>query len=141
MKNLMKNKISEWLMLAVSLAVIIASLLVSGNAAVTMIAVTLGALAAVTSVWALTARDASRDHWTLAVIGLMMVMVPLIAAPLIGAPIWSAVALVSWIGGAVLMLLGGAAYTRNDHAGEPAKEAARLQKIYEEEYREAVMSH
>jgi len=92
----------------------------------------LGALTAMYAVWSLLARDPTKDHWALSVVGLIMLM-----SPWIGMFAGSAAAWVGWIVGTVVMVLGGAAYVR-DETGNLAEEA-RVQQLatYQVQHRTA----
>ncbi|MFD0839732.1 SPW repeat protein [Williamsia serinedens] len=66
-------------------------------------------LITVFAVWALIARDPTRDHWAIAVTGLLMVMAPWLGGFAGDAASWAA-----WIGGAIAMLGAGSAYVADD---------------------------
>ena len=69
----------------------------------------LGAMTAMYAGWSLIARDPTRDHWAMSVVGLVLAI-----APWIGGYAGDAAAWVSWLGGAGLMLLAGAAYIADE---------------------------
>ena len=71
----------------------------------------LGATTVMYGGWSLIARDPTRDHWAMSVVGLVLAI-----APWIGGYAGDGAAWVSWIGGVALMLLAGAAYIA-DEAG------------------------
>jgi hypothetical protein len=86
----------------------------------------LGAMTLMYGGWSLIARDPTRDHWAMSVVGLVLAI-----APWIGGYAGDGAAWVSWIGGVALMLLAGAAYIA-DEAGavtetERIKELAKYQ--------------
>ena len=71
----------------------------------------LGAMTVMYGGWSLIARDPTRDHWAISVVGLVLAI-----APWIGGYAGDGAAWVSWIGGVALMVLAGAAYIA-DEAG------------------------
>ena len=71
----------------------------------------LGAMTVMYGGWSLIARDPTRDHWAMSVVGLVLAI-----APWIGGYAGDGAAWVSWIGGVALMMLAGAAYIA-DEAG------------------------
>ena len=71
----------------------------------------LGAMTLMYGGWSLIARDPTRDHWAMSVVGLVLAI-----APWIGGYAGDGAAWVSWIGGVALMVLAGAAYIA-DEAG------------------------
>ena len=82
----------------------------------------LGALTALYALWSLIARDPTKDHWALSVVGLVMFM-----SPWIGMFAGSAAAWVAWIVGAVVVVLGGVSYVRDE--ARNLAEAARIQQL------------
>ena len=83
-----------------------------------------GAMTVMYSGWSLIARDPTRDHWALSVVGLILAI-----APWIGGYAGDTAAWVSWIGGLALMGLAGAAYIA-DEANE-VTEAERIKALVE----------
>ncbi len=75
----------------------------------------LGAMTMMYAGWSLIARDPTRDHWAMSVVGLILAI-----APWIGGYAGDAAAGVSWVGGLALMSLAGAAYIA-DEANEVTK--------------------
>ena len=71
----------------------------------------LGAITLMYGGWSLIARDPTRDHWAMSVVGVVLAI-----APWIGGYAGDGAAWVSWIGGVALMVLAGAAYIA-DEAG------------------------
>jgi hypothetical protein len=69
----------------------------------------LGAMTMIYAAWSLIARDPTRDHWAMSVVGLVLAI-----APWIGGFAGDAAAWMSWIGGTGLMLLAGAAYITDE---------------------------
>jgi hypothetical protein len=83
-----------------------------------------GAMTVMYSGWSLIARDPTRDHWALSVVGLILAI-----APWIGGYAGDTAAWVSWIGGLALMGLAGAAYIA-DEANE-VTETERIKALVE----------
>jgi hypothetical protein len=79
----------------------------------------LGAMTVMYAAWSLIARDPTRDHWAMSVVGLVLAI-----APWIGGYAGDYAAWVSWIGGASLMLLAGAAYVADE-----ANEVTRTERV------------
>ena len=79
----------------------------------------LGAMTAMYAGWSLIARDPTRDHWAMSVVGLVLAI-----APWIGGYAGDSAAWVSWLGGATLMLLAGAAYITDER-----NEVTRTERI------------
>jgi uncharacterized membrane protein len=69
----------------------------------------LGAMTVIYGAWSLIARDPTRDHWAMSVVGLVLAI-----APWIGGYAGDSAAWVSWIGGIALMVLAGAAYLADE---------------------------
>jgi hypothetical protein len=69
----------------------------------------LGAMTVMYAAWSLIARDPTRDHWAMSVVGLVLAI-----APWIGGYAGDHAAWVSWIGGVALMGLAGAAYVADE---------------------------
>jgi len=69
----------------------------------------LGAMTVMYGAWSLIARDPTRDHWAMSVVGLVLAI-----APWIGGYAGDSAAWVSWIGGIALMVLAGAAYIADE---------------------------
>jgi hypothetical protein len=72
--------------------------------------------------WSLIARDPTRDHWALTVVGLVLEV-----APWVGGFAGDGAAWVAWTTGLLLMVLAGAAYI-NDEAANVA-ETVRVKKL------------
>jgi uncharacterized membrane protein len=79
----------------------------------------LGAMTVMYGAWSLIARDPTRGHWAMSVVGLVLAI-----APWIGGYAGDAAAWVSWIGGITLMVLAGAAYIADE-----AHEVTRTERI------------
>ena len=68
-----------------------------------------GALAMIYGLWGLLARDPTRDHWALSVVGLVLAI-----SPWVGGFAGDAAAWVAWIVGLALLVIGGAAYVDDE---------------------------
>jgi SPW repeat len=68
-----------------------------------------GALAMIYGLWGLLARDPTRDHWALSVVGLVLAI-----SPWVGGFVGDAAAWVAWIAGLALLVIGGAAYVADE---------------------------
>ncbi len=79
----------------------------------------LGAMTLMFGGWSLIARDPTRDHWAMSVVGLVLAI-----APWIGGYAGDSAAWVSWIGGLSLMVLAGAAYIADE-----ANEVTRTERV------------
>jgi hypothetical protein len=69
----------------------------------------LGAMTVIHGVWSLIARDPSRDHWALSVVGLVLGI-----SPWIGLYAGDGAAWVAWIAGLALLALAGTAYVADE---------------------------
>jgi hypothetical protein len=69
----------------------------------------LGAMAVMYGVWSLVARDATRDHWALSVVGLVLGL-----SPWVGLYAGDDASWVAWFAGLALLVLGGAAYIADE---------------------------
>jgi hypothetical protein len=68
-----------------------------------------GALAMIYGLWGLLARDPTRDHWALSVVGLVLTI-----SPWVGGFAGDGAAWVAWIAGLALLVIGGAAYVADE---------------------------
>ena len=68
-----------------------------------------GALAVIYGLWGLLARDPTRDHLALSVVGLVLAI-----SPWVGGFAGDAAAWVAWIAGLALLVIGGAAYVADE---------------------------
>jgi hypothetical protein len=82
----------------------------------------LGALTVIYAMWSLLARNPTKDHWALSVIGLMLFISPWVGGFAAEGAGW-----VAWTTGLLLALLAGTAYV-NDEAGNVA-ETARVEEL------------
>ena len=82
----------------------------------------LGAMTVIYGGWSLIARDPTRDHWALSVVGLVLAI-----APWVGGFAGDGAAWVAWTAGLVLMVVDGAAYI-NDEAANVA-ETVRVKEL------------
>jgi hypothetical protein len=82
----------------------------------------LGAMTVIYGMWSLIARDPTRDHWALTVVGLVLEI-----APWVGGFAGDGAAWVAWTTGLLLMALAGTAYI-NDEAANIA-ETVRVKEL------------
>lgn len=68
-----------------------------------------GALATLYALWSLIARNPTKDHWALSVVGLVLFVVPWVGQYAGDAAAWT-----SWISGALIMLIAGTAYVHDE---------------------------
>jgi len=69
----------------------------------------LGAMTAVYALWSLIARDPTKDHWALSVVGFVLFL-----TPWVGGFAGSAAGWVAWIIGAAITVLAGGAYVADE---------------------------
>lgn len=83
----------------------------------------LGALASIYALWSLVARDPTKDHWALSVVGLVLFI-----APWVGQFAGDGAAWTAWITGGLIMFLGGGAYTHDEaeNRSETVRERDRM---------------
>ena len=81
-----------------------------------------GALAMIYGLWGLLARDPTRDHWALSVVGLVLAI-----SPWVGGFAGDAAAWVAWIVGPALLVIGGAAYVADE--GTNVAENVRIRML------------
>jgi hypothetical protein len=89
----------------------------------------LGAMTLMYGGWSLIARDPTRDHWAMSVVGLVLAI-----APWIGGYAGDGAAWVSWIGGVALMVLAGAAYIADEAGAVTATERIRALAKYQAQH-------
>ncbi|WP_244461470.1 SPW repeat protein [Rhodococcus sp. ZPP] len=70
-----------------------------------------GALVTIYAAWSLIARDPTKDHWALSVVGLALFIAPWVGLFASDGAAWTA-----WICGALIMLVGGGAYLSDESA-------------------------
>lgn len=80
----------------------------------------LGAIAAIYALWSLIARDPTKDHWSLSVVGLILFISPWIGQFAGDGAAWTA-----WIAGALIMLVGSSAYLADEFADVTASTPGR----------------
>lgn len=80
----------------------------------------LGAIAAIYALWSLIARDPTKDHWSLSVVGLILFISPWIGQFAGDGAAWTA-----WIAGALIMLVGSSAYLADEFADVTASTQGR----------------
>ncbi|MFD4351193.1 SPW repeat protein [Nocardia sp. NPDC058518] len=82
----------------------------------------LGVLTAVYAAWSLIARDPTKDHWALSVVGIVLFMTPWVGGFAADTAAW-----VAWIAGALVMAAGGTAYVRDEAAN--TTQEARIEEL------------
>ncbi|BDB59165.1 MULTISPECIES: SPW repeat domain-containing protein [Rhodococcus] len=82
----------------------------------------LGALASIFALWSLVARDPTKDHWALSVVGLAMLV-----SPWVGRFAGDGAAWIAWVSGASIMILGAIAYL-SDEADNVTEEVERWER-------------
>ena len=70
-----------------------------------------GAIASLYALWSLVARDPTKDHWSLTVVGLALFI-----SPWLGQFAGDGAAWTSWVAGALIMGLAAFAYTHDESA-------------------------
>ncbi|WP_174551656.1 SPW repeat domain-containing protein [Nocardia grenadensis] len=116
-----KNSIVGWGAMGLGLATAATSIW-TDTAAAAGLTLGLGALTVVYAMWSLLARNPTKDHWALSVIGLMLFISPWVGGFAAESAGW-----VVWTTGLLLALSAGAAYV-SDEAGNVA-EAARVDEL------------
>ncbi|MGA6207366.1 SPW repeat domain-containing protein [Nocardia testacea] len=122
MDSTSKNSIVGWTAMALGLATAATPGWIDTTAAGAGLTLGLGALTVVYAMWSLLARNPTKDHWTLSVIGLMLFISPWVGGFAAEGAGW-----VAWTTGLLLALLAGTAYVR-DEAGNIA-ETARVAEL------------
>ncbi|MEU4432973.1 SPW repeat domain-containing protein [Nocardia rhamnosiphila] len=117
-----RNSIVGWGAMALGLATAATPVWTDTTAAATGLTLGLGALTVIYAMWSLLARNPTKDHWTLSVIGLMLFI-----SPWVGGFVAEGAGWVAWTTGLLLALLAGTAYV-SDEAGNVA-EAARVDEL------------
>jgi SPW repeat len=82
----------------------------------------LGAMTVIYGTWSLIARDPTRDHWALSVVGVVLGI-----SPWVGGYAGDQAAWVAWIVGLALLALGGAAYIADEAAN--VTETVRVKEL------------
>src|SRR6476661_1741336 len=99
--NMSKTAVG-WMSMALGLVIAVTPVWAQTTAVGAGFTLGLGAMTLMYGGWSLIARDPTRDHWAMSVVGLVLAI-----APWIGGYAGDGAAWVSWIGGVVLMLLAG----------------------------------
>nr|WP_271213720.1 SPW repeat protein [Rhodococcus wratislaviensis]GLK40935.1 hypothetical protein GCM10017611_78100 [Rhodococcus wratislaviensis] len=90
-----------------------------------------GAIASLYALWSLIARDPTKDHWSLTVVGLVLFI-----APWVGQFAGDGAAWTSWIAGALIMGLSAYAYTHDESANVTEITKEQNRSTYETRARE-----
>jgi hypothetical protein len=122
MKIHLNNTAVGWTAIAVGLATAVTPVWASTTPVGAGFTLGLGAMTVIYGGWSLIARDPTRDHWALTVVGLVLEI-----APWVGGFAGDGAAWVAWTTGLLLMVLAGAAYI-NDEAANVA-ETVRVKKL------------
>lgn len=85
----------------------------------------LGAMTAVYAMWSLIARDPTKDHWALSVVGFVLFL-----TPWVGGFAGTAAAWVAWIAGAAITVLAGGAYVADESDGATLRNEVARQVAY-----------
>ncbi|MDM7487264.1 SPW repeat protein [Rhodococcus sp. CSLK01-03] len=85
----------------------------------------LGAIAAIYALWSLIARDPTKDHWSLSVVGLILFISPWVGQFAGDGAAWTA-----WIAGALIMLVGSSAYLADESADVTASTREQERRAY-----------
>ncbi|WP_174375418.1 SPW repeat domain-containing protein [Nocardia higoensis] len=85
----------------------------------------LGAMTAVYAMWSLIARDPTKDHWALSVVGFVLFL-----TPWLGDFAGTAAGWVAWIAGAAITLLAGGAYVADEADSVTVREEVSRQVAY-----------
>ena len=122
MKKHLNNTAVGWTAIAVGLATAVTPAWATTTPVGAGFTLGLGAMTVIYGVWSLIARDPTRDHWALTVVGLVLEM-----APWVGGFAGDGAAWVAWTTGLLLMVLAGAAYI-DDEAANVA-ETVRVKEL------------
>ncbi len=115
-----------WMSMALGLAIAVTPTWAQATPVGAGFTLGLGAMTVMYGGWSLIARDPTRDHWAMSVVGLVLTI-----APWIGGYAGDAAAWVSWLGGAALMLLAGAAYIADEAGAVTATERIKALAKYQ----------
>ena len=115
MKGHLNNTAVGWTAIALGLATTVTPAWATTTPVGAGFTLGLGAMTVIYGMWSLIARDPTRDHWALTVVGLVLEI-----APWVGGFAGDGAAWVAWTTGLLLMVLAGAAYI-NDESANVAK--------------------
>jgi len=90
-----------------------------------------GAIASLYALWSLLARDPTKDHWSLTVVGLALFI-----SPWLGQFAGDGAAWTSWVAGALIMGLAAFAYTHDESANVTEITRERNRSTYERHARD-----
>ncbi|MGW0174102.1 SPW repeat protein [Rhodococcus sp. NPDC003322] len=85
----------------------------------------LGAITAIYALWSLVAKDPTKDHWALSVVGLVLFI-----APWVGQFAGDGAAWTAWIAGALVMAVAGTAYVADESTELTDTNARRDRETY-----------
>jgi hypothetical protein len=122
MKRYLNNAAVGWTAIALGLATAVTPAWATTTPVGAGFTLGLGAMTVIYGGWSLIARDPTRDHWALSVVGLVLAI-----APWVGGFAGDGAAWVAWTIGLLLLVLAGAAYI-NDEAANVA-ETVRVMEL------------
>jgi hypothetical protein len=122
MKRHLTNTAVGWTAIALGLATAVTPAWATTTPVGAGFTLGLGAMTVIYGGWSLIARDPTRDHWALSVVGLVLAI-----APWVGGFAGDGAAWVAWTTGLLLLVLAGAAYI-NDEAANVA-ETVRVKEL------------
>ena len=130
MRELPMNKSTVgWMSMALGLVIALTPTWAQTTAVGAGFTLGLGAMTVMYGGWSLIARDPTRDHWAMSVVGLVLAI-----APWIGGYAGDGAAWVSWIGGVALMVLAGAAYIADEAGAVTATERIKALAKYQAQH-------
>src|ERR1700737_2843102 len=109
MKGHLNNTAVGWTAIALGLATAVTPAWATTTPVGAGFTLGLGAMTVIYGVWSLIARDPTRDHWALSVVGLVLGISPWVGLYAGDGAAWGA-----WIGGLCLLAVGGAAYVADE---------------------------
>lgn len=119
------NSLAGAIALILGVATMTASIWFDTTAVGSGVTLGLGAIAAIYALWSLIARDPTKDHWSLSVVGLILFISPWIGQFAGDGAAWTA-----WIAGALIMLVGSTAYLADESAGVTASTEEQERRAY-----------
>jgi hypothetical protein len=90
-----------------------------------------GAIASLYALWSLVARDPTKDHWSLTVVGLVLFL-----SPWLGQFAGDGAAWTSWVAGALIMGIASYAYLRDESANVTEITREQNRSTYERQARD-----
>lgn len=112
--------------LALGLATMSVSFWTTTSGAGAGVTIGLGAMTVIFAAWSLIARDPTKDHWSLTVVGLALLI-----SPWVGQFAGDGASWMAWIAGALIMLIASAAYLRDEAIDITAETARKDDAAYQ----------